>query len=138
EQVAVIFLVVPLPQQHARFETIPASRPILVGPDEAERKRESRILQVSLQRLLENAAPVEIIVIKAKPVDTRGARKLDLPREHVPVRQIVKPEVARDARLIVTDEARHATREISPLGEAGAPPLVVFGNRMKLRQVEGH
>ncbi len=40
-------------------------------------------------------------------------------------------------RLVVPHELRHRLRHVGPLGEAAAPPRVVLGNGMVLRQVEG-
>src|SRR5262245_2116509 len=40
-------------------------------------------------------------------------------------------------RLVVPLEQRFRADDVRPLGEPPPPPVVVFGNRVKLRQVEG-
>ena len=54
-------------------------------------------------------------------------------------RRVVQPvvaEVARDARLVVPGEPRQAAADVGPLGEPVAPPGVVLGDAVELRQVE--
>ena len=51
--------------------------------------------------------------------------------------QVVEAEVGGQRRLVVPAEERSGRADVGPLGEAGAPPLVVLRDRMELRQVEG-
>ncbi len=51
--------------------------------------------------------------------------------------QVVVAEVCGEMGLIVAGEERGGSRHVTPLGEARAPPLVVFRDRVVLRKVEG-
>jgi len=70
-------------------------------------------------------------------VDAAGLGHLHLLAERLVGVQAVEAEVARHARLVVAAEARHAARHVGPLGEALAPPLVVLGEGVELREVVG-
>ena len=78
--------------------------------------------------------PVEIVAEAADPV---AAGELGLTAHRLGVRQVVEAEVGRHVRLVVAAIVRQRAADIGPLGEAGAPPTVVFGHRVELRQVEG-
>ena len=51
--------------------------------------------------------------------------------------QVIEPEISGNVRLIVTTDERARPHHIRPVREPGPPPLVVLGNGVKLREVEG-
>jgi len=50
--------------------------------------------------------------------------------------EIVEAEIGRQVRLVVAGEERTGASDAAPFGESVAPPRVVFGDRMELREVE--
>src|SRR4029077_10024872 len=80
--------------------------------------------------------PLKPVVVIAEAVDTIEPRQLYLPGLNLRQAQVVKSQLTRQTRLMVPLELRLTTRDRRPLREALPPPSVVFGNRMKLRQVE--
>jgi hypothetical protein len=66
-----------------------------------------------------------------------GLGHLHLAAHRVGRVEAVEAEVARHARLVVAAETRQAARDVGPFGEAGAPPGVVLGEGVELRQVVG-
>lgn len=50
--------------------------------------------------------------------------------------QIVVAEVCREMGLVVVRKKWFGLCNVAPFGEAGAPPMVIFGNRVKLWEQE--
>ena len=46
--------------------------------------------------------------------------------------------MARRYDLNRTNYARQAARDVPPLGKAGAPPFVIFGKGVELREIKGN
>ena len=127
---------VTLLQEHLAVEAVPGSRPVLVGPAEAEGKVGLAAGQKSFNRLLEDPPAVKPVVIKAEPVDPVTAGHLGLPLEHGRVGEVVIANVwMRHVRLLMAGEHRPGPADIGPFGEALTPPGVVFRHAVKLRQV---
>ena len=51
--------------------------------------------------------------------------------------QVIEPEIGRQVGLVVAVKKRGGFGDVGPFREALSPPLVVFRDRMELRQVEG-
>src|SRR6516164_6071208 len=52
--------------------------------------------------------------------------------------QVIKAKIRRHMRLIMPAKQRSRFRRVGPFGKALAPPCIIFGYRMELRQVERH
>ena len=116
--------------------SIPAARPVFVCPHDGKWKIQFRTGKKRLDRFLQDAFAAEPIIIKAEPVQARLLCHLDLPGHDVRLTKIVITELFGQPRLIVAGEPGHGARDIAPFGESRAPGFVVFGNGMKLRQIE--
>jgi hypothetical protein len=46
--------------------------------------------------------------------------------------EVIEAKLARQTRLIMSDELGSSPRDMRPFGETPSPPLVVLGNGMKL------
>ena len=126
-----------LRDQHLLVRAVPAAGPVLVRPHQAEREIQRGLGQHRLDRVVEQAAAVEPVEIMHEAEQPGIARQLDLPAHGLRVGQRIMAEVARDARLVMPGEARHGAGDRRPFGESGAPPGIVLGHRMELRQVIG-
>ncbi len=51
--------------------------------------------------------------------------------------EVVVAELAGNVGLVVTGEERLGLGDVGPLGESLAPPLVVLGDGVELRKIEG-
>ena len=63
--------------------------------------------------------------------------QLGLGLAHLGDPQVVVAELAGDVGLVVAGEERPGPGDVGPLGEPGAPPLVVLGDGVELGEVEG-
>ena len=136
-EVTVVFDGVLLLHEDLGVFAVPATGPALVGPVDAEGHIEVGHGEQVLQRGFEQAAAVEPVVMEAEAVYAVAAGEGDLAAKHVGRTEVVEAELARQARLIVSDEAGYRLGDVGPLGEALAPPRVVFGNCVELREVIG-
>src|SRR5262249_34689160 len=82
--------------------------------------------------------PLEPVMVIAERRHAVSARQLGLRLPSLGYAKVVRPELGRKMGLVVALEERSRLDDVSPVGEALAPPLVVLGYRMKLREVEGH
>ena len=137
DQVRLVGGAVVLRQQHLVFRAVPAARPVLVGPHQAERQVDARVRQQRLQGPVQQAAAVERVHVEHEAVDAGAAGHVRLPPQHLRAVQAVEAQVARDARLVVPGEARQGAADVGPFREALAPPGVVLRDGVELRQVEG-
>ncbi len=69
-------------------------------------------------------------------MDACGAGELDLAASVSGRVEVVEAEVARQPRLVVAGEAGNAAHTLRHSVKPFAPPFVVLGNRVELRQVE--
>lgn len=126
-----------LTDQNVVFHTVPAPAPVLVGPAEAERQVDVRRLEELVDRLLQQAFAGEPEIVEAEAADTIKLRQRGLLAHDVDKTQIIEAQFARQVRLIMPEELRHGPADVRPFGEARAPPFIVLGDRVELRQVEG-
>src|SRR5439155_19774436 len=87
------------------------------------------------ERPVQQALSVEPVVIKNKPKNSGGLRHLDLPADWLVAVERAKPQITGYPRLIMAFKPRNAAGDVGPLGEAFAPPAVVFRKRVKLGKV---
>ena len=133
----IVFGAIILTDQNLALHAVPASRPVLIRPHQCEGHVDVRCGEKSFERFLQQPVIVEIIVVVDESMHAAGLGHLGLSPDHVGVEQIVESEIARNARLKMVLEARQAAREICPFGETLAPPFVVFGDRVELREIIG-
>ena len=126
-----------LADQDVGLVAVPAPGPVLVGPAQGERQVQARVSQIGVQRPLQQALPVEPVVVEAEARDAGVASHGHLLSHHLGQAQVVIAQIPCQARLVVAQELRLGLGDVGPLGEALAPPGVVLRERMKLRQVEG-
>ena len=115
---------------------VPAPRPVLVRPADAKREIGFAAAVHLVERTLEQAASVEPVVVVTEAMDTVAARERGLLDARFGNAQVVEAEIRWKMGLVVPGEQRSCAHDVAPLGEALAPPRVVLGNRVKLRQVE--
>ncbi len=71
-------------------------------------------------------------------MDAVGSGEVGLAIHDGGVAQVVVAQADRDLRLIVPGEVSLARLTCVHLRESLAPPFIVLGNRVELRQVEGN
>ena len=125
-----------LGDEHLRVQAIPAPRPVLVRPAQAEGKVEVGIGQQLIQRAPEQSLAAEPIVVIAESMEPVRLGQFDLTTLHFNQAKVVEAQLAWQVGLIVSRKPRSPTGNVVPLGESLAPPPIVLGNRVKLRQVE--
>ena len=137
DEVDVVFLGVVLLDQHGILLAVPRPGPVLVRPAQAEREVDLGVGDDVFERLLHELLAVEPVVVEAERRDAVGFRQCGLLLHGLHVREVVVADVAmRRARLVMAREPRHGLPRVGPFGEAFAPPFVVLGERVELRQVE--
>ena len=136
EQALAVARVVALLHQHVAVQPVPSARPVLVRPAHAEGKVRRAARDHVLERALEQAPAVEPVEVVAEAVQAVRARERGLGVGDARVRQVVVAERPGHAGLLVPGEERLRAAHVRPLGEALAPPAVVFGDAVVLGQVE--
>ena len=116
---------------------VPVPGPLLVGPAEGDGEVRRSRGQDLVDRPLEEALPVEPVVVVDEPGDAVGGGQRGLGLADLGDAQVVIPELTGDMGLVVAGEERPRFGDVGPLGEAGAPPFVVLGNGMELGEIEG-
>ena len=134
---AVIFRRVALGDQHLACASIPVAGPRFVRPTKAERKVGRTRVQHLVEGHLEDASSAEPVVVVAEAGDSVRSGECRLRLTHLGDAQVVEAELAGNVRLMVARVQAGAADNVSPLGEARTPPLVVLWGRMELRQIEG-
>ncbi len=123
--------------QNFGVQTVPAPAPIFIGPTDAKRKIRATGLHHLIQRPVQQSLAGEPIVVITKAVNAILSGQGRLLLAHFGHAQIVKPQIRRQARLVVAAEIRRGLGDVGPLGKALAPPAIIFRNRVVLGQVEG-
>ena len=98
----------------------------MVGPAQAERKVRLAGLQDLVDRTLKDAAATEPVVVIAKALDAVLACQIGLRLPRLGQAQIVEAQVRRHVGLVVIWKKRQGLGRVGPLGEALAPPDIVF------------
>src|ERR1700722_5641364 len=80
---------------------------------------------------------VEPVMPIAEPFDAVARCDRGLSRSGLGQSEIVIAKVGRKVGLVMSIEQWPRRYHVGPLGKPAAPPLVVFGDRMELGQVEG-
>ncbi len=127
-----------LSDQDLAVAPVPAPGPVLVGPAQAERQVDVVVGQPLPQRILHQGAAAEPVVVEAERANAVLRGQARLVAHHLRVAQVVEAQVRRQPRLRMAFELRQRPGDVAPLGEPFAPPGVVLGERMELRQVERH
>src|SRR5690606_18281902 len=122
---------------HLMVCRIPAPRPVLVGPAEAEGQRAGGVGQLGIQWLFQQAFPGKPVIVIAEAADAMCCSECLLLASYSVDAQVVEAEVGRQVRLVVAGEQRLRLAGIAPFGKTLAPPLVVFRDGVELWQVEG-
>ena len=132
----VVFRRVLLRHEDISFFAKPTTRPRLVRPSET--KAEIRFSKVGhvVDWSSEEAPSVEPIMPIAESLDTMATSHISLRLPNLREPEIVETQVSGQMGLVVEPEQRFAPRDEGPLGEALAPPGVVFENWMELGQIE--
>src|SRR6266478_5696649 len=133
----IILLRVRLLHQHLRIAAIPNARPILVRP--AKAKREVRVTrsQHFVERTSKKPFACKPVVIVAKAGDSILPRQFGLRFARFRNTKIIKTEIGGQMRLIMPAKQRTCFRDVRPLSKSFAPPCVILGYRMILRQIKG-
>ena len=76
-------------------------------------------------------------MVVAEAMDAVPAGEIGLLLADFRKAQVVVAEVCGEMGLIVSGEEWGSSGHVAPLGEASAPPLVVFWDRVILGEVEG-
>ncbi|MNV36483.1 hypothetical protein D3C71_1279620 [compost metagenome] len=134
----IVFGAVLLADQDVIVAPVPAPRPVLVGPAQAERQVDAVVVQPLAQRVFHQRAAAEPVVVEAERADAILRSQTRLVTHHLRIAQVVEAEVGRQAWLHVAFELRQGTGDIAPFCKALAPPGIVLRERVELRQVERH
>ncbi len=126
-----------LGHQHLAAAGVPVACPFLVGPAEGEGEVGGPGSEHLVEGPLEESLPVEPVVVVDEARDAVFGRQGGLGLANLGHPQVVVAEFARYVRLEVAGEEGLGPRDVGPLGEAAAPPLVVLGDGVELGQVEG-
>ena len=111
---------------------IPRARPVLVRPAQAEREVRLAGSEDLVEGPLEQAPPLEPVVVVAEAADAVSSSEICLRRTHLRDAEIVEAEVGGYVGLVVSSVQRISACDVDPVGEPFAPPLVVLGNRVEL------
>ena len=133
----VVLGAVALAHQHFTLPQ-PCPGPRLVGPRQAERKVWFPAAEHLVERPAEQTVSLKPVVPVAERLDAMSAGEIRLPPSGVRQSKVVKAEGARNSRLPVATKERYGTGDVRPLRKTRTPPAVVFGYRVKLRQVHRH
>ena len=110
--------------------------PGMIGPTEAEGEvrfaRCDNFLKRALHQLLPVAEPVFVV---AESLDAGLAGQFRLLFAHLGKTQVVEAQIGGNVRLFVTGKEFSCSCHIGPFCESFAPPLVVLGKRVVLREV---
>src|SRR6185312_1771106 len=137
-KITVIFRRVVLPNQDFLVQTIPAPSPIFIRPADTEWEIDIVAGEELLYRPLQQSPSSKPIIMKAEPVNPIQFRQLHLPTHNVDQAQVIKTQLPRKLGLLVPDKLGNSLGYIRPLCKSFAPPTIVLGNRMKLRQIKGN
>src|SRR5579871_6292384 len=113
--------------------SVPAARPVLVGPAEHEWKVRLTRTKHLVEGSFEEPPSVEPVVVVTKAIDAVFLGQFCLCRAGLWETQVVEAEVGWKVRLVVVTKPRRRPDNVRPLGETRAPPFVVLWNRMVLR-----
>ena len=133
----VVFGRIVLLHQYLVFTPVPASGPVLVRPYEEKWEFGPLGTEGVLDWSFEKPSTVEPIVVVGKASDPGSLRQRRLALPYFGDAKIVESEVRRQMRLVVAPELGPSLSDVGPLGEPSAPPLIVFGDGMILREVKG-
>ena len=126
-----------LGHQHLAGAGVPVAGPLLVGPAEGEREVRRTRGQHLVEGPLEQPLPVEPVVVVDESRHPVGRGQVRLRLADLGEAEVVVAEITGDVGLVVPRVERPGPVDTRPLGEPLAPPLVVLGDGVELRQVEG-
>ena len=116
---------------------VPTPRPGLVGPAEAEGEVGLTAGQNFGEGAFQKSLALKPVVVVAESMDAVFTSEVGLCLSRFGRPQVVEAEIGRQLGLIVTMKEGLGFADVPPFGEPAAPPGIVLGNRMKLRQMEG-
>src|SRR5262245_8635838 len=137
-EVTIIFGGVLLGYQNFVLEAIPTTCPVLISPAEAKREIWMTAAQHFIERAFQKTSPAEPVVIVTETMYPILARQLSLPLTRFGDTQIVKAEVGGQMRLVMAFKIGTTLSHIGPFRKTLPPPLIVFLDGVKLRQIEGY
>ena len=111
---------------------IPVAGPLLVRPAQGEGEVGGARCEHLVEGALEEPATVEPVVVVDEPRNAVLGSQGGLCLAHFGNPQVVVAELGRDLGLAVAGVERPGLGDVAPLGEAVAPPSVVFGNGVEL------
>src|ERR1051326_3186081 len=117
---------------------VPISRPVMVGPAQAEGKVGAARAQDLVDGQFEESFTVQPVMVVAKAVDAVTSCEARLLLADLGDTQVIEAHVRRQVWLPVAGKLRNRARDVRPFREALAPPQVVFRNGMELWQMKGN
>jgi hypothetical protein len=129
---------VPLLYQDFVFPAVPAPRPVFIRPAKAKREVWFSAFPYVVHWTFKQPPATKPVVVVAKTIDPVLLGEIGLSRAGFRKPEIVESQVRRQMRLIMTLEELLRFDYVRPFRKTLAPPLIVFWNRMKLRQMESN
>ena len=133
----VVLFAEPLRHQDGAGLGVPVARPLFVGPAQGEGEVGGAGLQDLFERALEESFPVEPVVVVDESGDPVLTSQVGLGLTDLRKAEVVVAKFGGDVRLVVPRKEGLRLVHVGPLGKPLAPPLVVLGDRVVLREVEG-
>ena len=122
--------------QHFLFCAIPATRPVFIGPAQAEREINFGVLEQLIDWLFKKSFSIKPVMIETESFNTMLSCQLRLSSHHPHIGQVIITKLRRDARLIMPLKQGPTLANISPFCKTVSPPLIIFWNNMILRKIE--
>src|SRR5215469_17774303 len=132
------FAGVGLRNEYLVLQTMPDAGPSLVRPAQTEWKFWLAGRDDFVKGSVEKAFARKPIMVVAKSLYAETFGHLGLLRPCFRYPQVIKAKIRRHMRLIMPTKQRSRLRRVGPFCKTCAPPRIIFGYRMKLRQVERH
>jgi hypothetical protein len=117
--------------------SIPHTSPALVSPTDTERKIGAAALKHLSQWALKQPSPGEPVVPVDEALNTCPSCQVGLGFPSFGNTEIIETEIGWQVRLVVSAKKGSCACGVRPFSESASPPLVILGNRMELRQIEG-
>src|SRR6185503_16710297 len=120
------------------FRAVPAPGPIFICPTKTKRKIRLPGFQHAFEGHLKDAFAVKPVIVETETMNSISFGKFHLLFHHCRNSEVIKPQVGRQMRLIMTFVIRLCLCNVCPFSESFSPPEIVFRNWMILRQVKSN